>query len=257
MKNVLFNFALILFSASIYSQPLISIQNEYDAIFEIKKKKYGEREYLYQTINEIDSSSIFADLVNNNKGHINYLRQHFTKNVDYEKLTKMSEQHSLKEEYIKALKNDTAFFKVMNTLVLTVRETSISKDTINLDEMLNIAVKYFSIKGITNGGFYEGKICAGINGIKQTETIRKPHVEAFCFTTILDHLQDPQYNMYDAFVSGIKQLYKLNLGVDEKDRILRAQGAMYIIMNQNEELRNLLRNEYEKKKNYLPFALKM
>ena len=54
--------------------------------------------------------------------------------------------------------------------------------------------------------------------------------------------------MYNEFVKGIKELYKINLGVDDDERLLRAQGAMYIIMRNNDALKELLLFEYEQKK---------
>ena len=145
----------------------------------------------------------------------------------------------------------------MNKLALRVtKPAEIVQDTVTLDEMLNIAVKYFNIKGITEAGAYEGKVCGGINGIKQTEEIRHPHLEAFCFNTILNNYNGDKFNMYDEFVNGIKEVYKMNLGLENEERIFRAQGAMYMFMRNNEKLKELLIYEYERKKKYLPFILK-
>ena len=63
--------------------------------------------------------------------------------------------------------------------------------------------------------------------------------------------------MYNEFVKGIKELYKINLGIENDDRLLRAQGAMYMFMRNNEILKELLLFEYENKKEYLPFVLNM
>ena len=98
-------------------------------------------------------------------------------------------------------------------------------------------------------------MCTGINGLKQTEKERRPQIEAFCFTTIFNNYRGEQFNMYDEFVKGIKELYKINLGIDDNDKLLRAQGAMYMFMRNNENLKELLILEYKKKKEYLPFIL--
>lgn len=52
------------------------------------------------------------------------------------------------------------------------------------------------------------------------------------------------------------KLYKFNLGVNNEERLLRVQGAMFIIMSMNEKLRKLLIKEYEQNKESLPFILK-
>ena len=58
-------------------------------------------------------------------------------------------------------------------------------------------------------------------------------------------------------LSKNKELYKINLGIENDDRLLRAQGAMYMFMRNNEILKELLLFEYENKKEYLPFVLNM
>jgi hypothetical protein len=146
----------------------------------------------------------------------------------------------------------------MNKLTKKITDKSnYVPDTISMDGLLNIAVKYFSIIKINKDGYYVGKVCTGINGLKQTDKERNPQIEAFCFTTILNNYQGEQFNMYNEFVTGIKELYKINLGIENDDRLLRAQGAMYMFMRNNEKLKELLLFEYENKKEYLPFVLKI
>jgi hypothetical protein len=61
--------------------------------------------------------------------------------------------------------------------------------------------------------------------------------------------------MYDEFVNAIKELYKINLGVDKEERLLRARGAVFMYMFHNQKLRDMLLYEYENKKEHLPFVL--
>ncbi|OZV68617.1 hypothetical protein [Winogradskyella aurantia] len=258
MKHNLFLLIFSICTSLSYSQNTCLIENEFGTIFKAEKKTFGEREYLYQTVNEINTNSCFSELVKNNKTYINYLRQHFTQNINQEELLAIANPEELQLTYTKALKNDTNFTKLMKELAGTVKEeNTVVKDTVSLDEILDVAVKYFSIKGITPEGYYEGKVCAGINGIKQTLDIRRPHLEAFCFSTILDHLKDETFNMYNEFVKGIKELYTLNLGMDNSEKLLRAQGAMFMFMRNNKKLSELLQTEYENKKGSLPFILKI
>ena len=71
----------------------------------------------------------------------------------------------------------------------------------------------------------------------------------------MNNYQGEQFNMYNELVKGIKELYKINLGTENDDRLLRAQGAMYMFMRNNDNLKELLLVEYEKKKKYLPFVI--
>ncbi|MEA3495961.1 MAG: hypothetical protein U9R42_07995 [Bacteroidota bacterium] len=258
MKRLLLILTIGLITANSFSQTNCNIEKEYQQIFKIEKKKYGEREYLMKTINEIDTNSCFSDLVNNNGQYIDYLRIHFSDNSNYEKLMAISDTIELQNEFIKTLGNDSSFNNVMNKLTEKITNKSqFVPDTISMDGLLNIAVKYFYILRISKEGYYAGKVCTGINGIKQTEKERKPQVEAFCFTTIFNNYRGEQFNMHNELVKGIKELYKINLGIEDEERLLRAQGAMYMFMRHSESLKELLIFEYEKKKKYLPFILEI
>lgn len=258
MKRLLLILTIGLITVNSFSQTDCNIEKEYQKIFKIEKKKYGEREYLMKTINKIDANSCFSDLVNNNGQYIDYLLTHFSDNSNYEKLMAISDTIELQNEFIKTLGNDSTFNKVMNKLTEKITNKSqFVPDTISMDGLLNIAVKYFYIMKISEEGYYAGKVCTGINGIKQTEKERKPQVEAFCFTTIMNNYQGEQFNMHNELVKGIKELYKINLGIENNDRLLRAQGAMYMFMRNNETLKELLLFEYENKNEYLPFVLNM
>ncbi len=258
MKKLILILAIGLITINSFSQNNCHIEKEYQEIFKIKKEKYGEREYLMKTINTLDSNSCFSDLVNNNGQYIDYLRTHFSDNSNDEKLMTIKDSIELQNEFIKTLGNDSTFNSVMNKLTEKITNKSqFVPDTISMDRLLNIAVKYFYIMKISEEGYYAGKVCTGINGIKQTEKERKPQVEAFCFTTIMNNYEGEQFNMYNELVKGIKELYKINLGIEDEERLLRAQGAMYMFMRHNESLKELLIFEYEKKKKYLPFILEM
>ncbi len=247
-----------LVTVDLSSQTNCKIEDEYHKIFKIEKRKYGETEYLIQTVNEIDSNSCFSGLVNNNREYIDYLRTHFSDDSNHEKLLAISDTIELQAEFIRSLENDSIFNREMEKL--TKKITDISNyipDTVSINELLNIAVKYFLILEINEEGFYVGQVCTGINGLAETENERNPQVEAFCFSTIVNNYQGEQFNMYNEFVKGIKELYKIHLGIEDNERLLRAQGAMYMYMRNNETLKELLLFEYENKKEYLPFVLSM
>ena len=61
--------------------------------------------------------------------------------------------------------------------------------------------------------------------------------------------------MHNELVQGIRELYKVDLGINEEERLLRAQGAMYMFMRNNLALKEMLRYEYENKQESLPFIL--
>jgi hypothetical protein len=126
-----------------------------------------------------------------------------------------------------------------------------AKDTVSMDGLLNVGVKFFALNNISDDGKYNVNICIGKNDIKKTQVHAEPYVEAFCFSAIFADTEA----MIEEFRSAIAKVKKVDLGNDPKERLLRAQGAIYLLMRENEVLRTRLRSEYERWKEQLPFVL--
>jgi hypothetical protein len=238
-----------------FGQTQCDVRNNYEDFITIKKATYDGRKYLIKQVSESKSESCFSELVNNNIRFIDYLLVNFSSNLNYQSLLKLTDSISLKNAYLNDLKNDSLFDSTMTELLSKSIEKKVPKDSISMDQLLNVAVKYFSIIRLTEEGHYVGKVCVGLNDIRKTESKRKPFMEAFSFASILKHYQSDELSMYDEFVKSLKELYKVNLGIDKEERLLRAQGAMFLLMRNNENLKKMLKMEYEKQKKYLPFIL--
>ena len=255
MKHLFFALTVLILSQKSFSQTKCEIADSYGEFIKIEKYMDNDMEYLVKLVVEIESKNCFADVVNNNISYIQYLLTNFSSNSNYENLLKIPDSLTLQNEYINSLKFDTLFNSAMSDLISKTIEQPSLKDSIQIDKLLNIAVKYFSIRRINEAGNYIGKVCAGLNDINKTEKERQPQLEAFCFSSIMDNYQGKEFNMYEEFVKAIKELYKVNLGTDNSERLLRAQGGMFILMRNNENLKKMLINEYENKMKYLPFIL--
>lgn len=256
MKNIILTtIILILITIQGYGQKQCDIRNHYEDFISIQKSTYDEKEYLIIKIVEAQRKSCFSDLVNNNPLFFDYLLTNFSSNANYQNLLELTDSIAIRKTYFNDLRNDTLFNSVMTDLVNKTIDKKIPKDTISMDKLLNVAVKYFSIMRLTDEGYYVGKVCVGLNDIKKTESERKPFIEAFSFSSILKHYQSEQFSMYDEFVKTIKELYKVNLGIDKNEKLLRAQGAMFLLMRNNENLKKMLKSEYEKQRDFLPFIL--
>jgi hypothetical protein len=254
MKRIIV-IGLLMISITAFSQNKCNLIDEYSKIFKQNRDTFKNKVFLYETVNSIDSTSTCGSFVNENKVFIQYLLDNYSSHSKRkEKLIKINDTLKLQKEFIVLLKRDTIFTQVMKKLS-SVINTNQKKDTITLEKLLDISVKYFSIYKIKNDN-YLGKVCGGINGIKQTEKDRFPFVEAFAFSTIFEHYRTEKFNMYNEFVKGIRELYKLELGIKNEEKLLRAQGAMYMFMRNNKTLKELLILEYRRKKRYLSFFLK-
>ena len=75
------------------------------------------------------------------------MREHFASSINQENLLAIDNNEKLKHAYIKTLENDAKFNEVMEPLANRLTEPiQIIQDTITLDQMLNIAVKFFFFK---------------------------------------------------------------------------------------------------------------
>lgn len=255
MKHNFTFLILCLLSLNCLAQNTVSVTEEYERVFLIKKVKHGEREYLQTTVNALPEEHRLSGLVNSNKMYLDYLLKNFSDKENYSQLLALENTEEIQKKFINDLKNDSLF----NHAMVKVSERTLNPvfvpDTVSIDELLNVAVKFFNIKGITEEGHYAGKVCTGINGITETLPERQPHLEAFSFSTILQNMKEEEENMHDEFVNAMYELYKLDLGVEKEDRLLRAQGVMFSLMRNNAKLKDLLLSEYEGKKEYLPFVI--
>ncbi len=252
----LFLIPFLAFSFSLFGQNSSStVQENYEDIFAVTKERYGDKEYLRTIINELPKDHQLSGIVNNNKMFLQYWLTNFMDHEGFHQLKTFEGKDELQEEFIDFLKKDTLFNPLMVRFSEKVINPSFVADTVSMDDVLNVAVKYFNILGITEEGSYKGKVCAGLNGITETLAKRKPDLEAFCFSAILQNLKGEEYNMYNEFVAAIRELYNQDLGVDRESRLLRAQGAMFSLMRNNEQLKKMLISEYESKKDYLPFVI--
>lgn len=247
--------SLLIFQFSLLAQTHSPVQEDYDEIFRVKKEKYEDREYLSTQVNQLPKDHHLSGLVNNNKRYLKYWLTNFVDHESFHQLKTIEGDDELQERFMDFLKNDSLFNPLMIRYTERITNPSFVADTVSMDDVLNVAVKYFNILGMTKEGYYKGKVCAGVNGITETLQQRKPQLEAFCFSAILENFEGKEFNMHNEFVAAIRQLYKQDLGVNREDRILRAQGAMFSLMRNNEPLKKMLISEYENKKDFLPFVL--
>jgi hypothetical protein len=250
--------ALLLLVSSVIAQkhPACDLINHYGEIFRAEYYAEGDYKTVFTFVDSLRKDDCLAGLVNPNVMLIDYFLKHYA-NIDREALLAFAaDPIKLQKRFIKDLQTNAAFNGLMQTFAARYLEPAIApKDSLKMDNVLNIAVKFFNIQKITPEGYYAIKVCVGINGIKTTEAVRNPQLEAFCFAAILKHYESSQFDLKAAFTAAAKELYKVNMGIDEKERQLRAQGAMYFLMRENPVLRKVLLYEYGLRERYLPFVI--
>lgn len=246
----------LLISSVLRAQSTSQLKTAYAQIFKIEQKQYKSRTYHQRSVNKLPTSHFLAKLVNANQQYLHYLLSNFAK-PDYKALKQTKSPEQLQNLFIEMLQKDDKFNQVMEKFASRVLNKSAQKpDTITTGDLMNIAAKYFTIRKITAKGQYTLKVCGGLNGIRSTEAQRNPQLEAFCFSTILKNYMNRQSRLGAEVIKNARKLYGVKLGVKKEERLLRAQGALFMLMYGNDLLKKLLLEAYETQKQNLPFIIK-
>lgn len=210
-----------------------------------------QRKITYR-IKRVDTVFSWSDHVNKNSIFFDYIVNNFsTKHT----LDSIPDEQLFTETYYSLLYMDSTFMEAIYAYDHIVHLKEKPKDSITLEEILPIAVKFFSINSIDENDRYMGNVCTNILPFSTTESVRKPFIEAFCYSTIFEYYADSDLGTYLAFANNLEKLYSINLGVKKEERLLRAQGALYFLMKEDPTLKRALLENYQKKKEHLPFII--
>lgn len=96
-----------------------------------------------------------------NDGFSNYYLINFTDKDIQKGLLDFNNQEQLQKEYLSRLEKDTLFNHAIKYLYEKAIVHTVTKDTFSLNQLLNTAVKFFAITGISDDGRYSTYVCVG------------------------------------------------------------------------------------------------
>lgn len=249
-------FALGVFITGVTGQQHCDIASHYKEFIHITRYEQGKRKFLSKRISKVEGQHCFTDLINDNPQYIYYLLSGFTSEDNYSTLLEITDSKLLTDSYLADISKDAQFNSIMQSLVdKTILHTQ-PRDSVSMETLLNVAVKFFSVVRIADDGKLVGKVCAGLYDVKRTLAQRAPFLEAFAYTAIMDNYENENYNMKQEFDKVLQQLNAVELGNDATEKLFRAQGAGFMLMFNNDALRKVLKQEFLKHKAFLPFVLK-
>ncbi|MCP1995376.1 hypothetical protein [Flavobacterium sp. HSC-61S13] len=243
-------------SHTVYGQVPCMLTAHLDDFIQMKEEVFDGESDLIARIKESHKTNCASSSIDQNKQMLDYILVNFTARLDYEKFKLISDSVVLQQTYIKTLEKDSLFTAVLNDFSRKVIDKTEVKDTVSMNQLMNLAVKFFSIAQINEDDNYVGRVCVGSNSIKDTEPNRHAFAEAFCFVSIFENYEGERYNMSKEFIDVLWILKDMNLGINCDERLLRAQGAMFVLMKKNQNLSDMLEQSFEEKKDFLPFILK-
>lgn len=246
-------FAIFIGFGFAFGQQNCEITKHLESFITIEISEHDGSKYFSNDVIAPDSSLCFSEVIRLNHRMVDFFLKNYASYDKVSELTQISDTILIKQKYFEYLQDDSLFTAVFIDWMDKTLHNKV-KDTVSLNDLLSSAVKFFSIRGITENGHYKTAICIGRHDLRDTETERKPFLEAFAFASIFEHIND-EFALYDEFTENIKKLYGLHLAKNKEEQLLRAQGAIYFAMMHNEKLRSAILVEYEKLKKTLPFVL--
>jgi len=248
----LFKFILLFIGSTLFAQN--STQDRIDKQLQLSINK-SEEATLLASFSEIEPRENILDY----KSFIGYLYTNFKDESNRAGLFKADNNNPDLDFklYREKLKNDSLFITTLQKIAINSGKPIDEKPSYKFNHVMDIASNFVMIDKLTNKGNYGVKICTGINAIEMTQPKRYADIEAFCFNAIWNYFQKNKSLFSDLVKQQIISVSKLNLGIDDKDRVLRAQGALMVLMFHNDSFRNLIIDNYEENKKLLPFKMKV
>lgn len=247
--KVLALLTLIIGSFSSYGQDCDLLKQLEEDVM-VQKFTVEERNYSYGVARLDMEAEYECDVINSNVHALNYIIPNLSQGYD-ELLVEM-DSIDRQNKFFAKFEQDTFRYDALREWNAILNGT-IQRDTVSTREVMNLAVKFFSIVGLTPEGYYRGKVCAGWSEIPVTEMERNLLLEAFAFSAVFEHTMPSEFDVIEEFKDGLRKLYQLELGTDDEDKLMRARGALYMAMLDSEVLLELLQSEYRERKATLPF----
>jgi len=247
----LFCIALLVSSYSNYAQMSINdrIENQ------LKLDTYdSEGVRLSSTFQNVEPPDNILDY----KSYINYIFYNFKdERSKFRGAIDINEKESVFELHRERLKNDTLFVNTLQRISDNSTKNIHDKPRYDFDMIMDVATKFVKITGINEKGNYTLKVCVGVNDLEKTQIKRYADIEAFCFVTVFNAYVNKENPLKDEIIKEFHKIVPLSMGIEKEERILRAQGALMVLMYQNESFKQAILKEYEDKKEILPFTIKM
>lgn len=233
MKKILI-FLLICFATSSNAQ--LSIDDRLDQQLNLTTYEKDGLNISYNFKNIEPLSNILDD-----KHYLGYLYAHFRKNKNIlEPINDGNRIEEAFEQYRNEVKKDTLLVNTLQRISELSLKPIEEKPVYSFTKILDFATKFIKITGTTEKDNYTVRVCSGHTNLSETEEERLADIEAFCFVTILKAFAIKDGPLQKEVYKEFAKIVPLSMGIDRNDRLLRAQGAFFVLMYQNETQRDIL-----------------
>lgn len=262
MRNFTLLTIFLFFTTIIFAQQAITVEelkSKYGSvILATKKDGFNGSIYLEKKVNIPTEDEVLKGFAEQYQGYIGMMKdEYITVNSDEFKLVKDSVK--LQKKFGEKLQEDPLFNQYFLPLIATYYQSqgytitgyNFEKPTYTFEQMVNVMVKYYEVTGVDSRGNFITRLGVSDNGLVNTVEGRRPLIESYCLYIIRQN----KYKAYRALENAKKVVAKLELGLRDSDKVKRAEGAIYALLSQDEGLRTLLKEDYEKNAKGLPFVI--
>lgn len=163
------------------------------------------------------------------------------------------------------LGNDAFMQRVMTMLArygasrhqVVVAAPAAELPTVSSSELSALGVRFFYPDRFSEDGTTMfTHICAGANGLSDFPSVVDPVVEAFTFVAVNRAVFKPHSALMRDYEAAAKRAKVVSVSKDVTTRVRRAQGALWMQLEQSGALKQAIAHEYAISKDILPFRLK-
>jgi len=216
---------------------------------------------VYVELAELPDDHLLADLLREGEYLVRYLLQN--DGITPEQLATAAQAADVPAAYFELLRSDevfnTAFLEVVDRFLR--REgggirgySSVPVRSFSEAEVLNTAVRFVYPDAIVDGQI-RAHICSGINGLSDTRLPRDSFLEGLVYSTILGEIHREDSALHERIRSALGLAKSLDLSVDEKTAVARAQGVVWATLRESPELRASLVRDHERVGDLLPLEI--
>ena len=165
----------------------------------------------------------------------------------------------LKHKYLKKFSRDKALTRYFQKTMKPIVDSN-AKINLNysIDELMEIASKFFYCDKVQPDSSVQAHICIGLNGIKEANW-KKDYIllEAFCYEAIFDDLNEensPVWNAFEQIIGETEQKHK-SLFISSEEYLEKVKLEVFEQMKTSEILKLELLAYYQFHKVNLPFSI--
>jgi hypothetical protein len=128
--------------------------------------------------------------------------------------------------------------------------------TVSATDLSAIGVRFFYPDRFSaDGNTMFTHICAGANGLSDFPAGVDPLIEAFTFVAVSSAVFKPKSALMSDYEAAAKRAKAVSVSKDAATRIQRAQGALWMQLEQSVALKQAILSEYAIRAEILPFRL--